>query len=117
MKIDNVSMAGANLLKQEKPSEVLDAKRKEKEEPKAEPMLQNEKDAVPPEEILQKIKELTDNGTYSVRFEMDESVKQMVVRVVDKESGDQIRQVPADELLKAFKHLREFRGLLVDTQR
>lgn len=117
MRIDNVTMAGASLQKQESPVEALDAKRKEKDEPKTEPMAGSAKQAVPPEEILQKIKDLTEDGLYSVRFEMDEMVKQMVVRVVDKESGEEIRQVPADELLKAFKHLREYRGLLVDTQR
>ena len=36
---------------------------------------------VAPEEVLSKIKDLTENGTYSVRFEMNRDVNELVIKV------------------------------------
>ncbi len=67
------------------------------------------------EEILDKIKALTEDGLYSVRFEMDDKVNQMVVRVVDQDTDEVIRQVPAEEILGMMAAIREFRGQIVDS--
>ncbi len=71
---------------------------------------------VGPEELLDRIRELAGNGTYSVQFEMNEEIKTLVVRVVDRETGEVIRQIPSEELLKTIKALRDLRGLIVDTE-
>ncbi|MEZ4483762.1 MAG: flagellar protein FlaG [Syntrophotaleaceae bacterium] len=68
-----------------------------------------------PEEILQKIKQLTDNGNYSVRFEMNEPTQQMVIHLLDAKSGEEIRQIPPEELLTISKRLNDLRGNIVDT--
>jgi flagellar protein FlaG len=73
------------------------------------------KKKVQPEEILDQIKALTEDGAYSVRFEMEDKTDQMVVRLVDVESGEMIRQIPPEELLDLTEHLKELRGSLVDT--
>ncbi|MEZ4598766.1 MAG: flagellar protein FlaG [Syntrophotaleaceae bacterium] len=70
---------------------------------------------VQPEEILDQIKSLTEDGAYSVRFEMEHKTNQMVVRLVEVESGEMIRQIPPEELIDLTKHLKELRGSLVDT--
>ena len=66
------------------------------------------------EEILTKIKDLTEGGLHSVRFEMDKEVNTLVVKIYDKQSDEVIRQVPAEELMNTAKNLRDYRGLLVD---
>ncbi|MDX9709123.1 MAG: flagellar protein FlaG [Trichloromonas sp.] len=73
----------------------------------------NEK-KVAPEEILDKITALTDNGTHSVRFEMDKDIQALVVKIYDRQTEELVRQIPAEELLETAKDLRNYRGLLVD---
>ncbi|GAB4175506.1 MAG: hypothetical protein Kow00100_17510 [Geothermobacteraceae bacterium] len=69
------------------------------------------------EELLDRIKELADNGTYSVQFELNEEIDTLVVRVVNKTSGEVVRQIPSEELLKTIKALHDMRGLMVNTER
>jgi len=69
---------------------------------------------VQPEELLNEIKALTENGVYSVRFEND-SNDNLVVKVVDQETKEVIRQIPPEELMELTKRLKELEGNLVDT--
>jgi len=69
---------------------------------------------VQPEEVLTKIKALTEDGAYSVRFEQNESDGQMIVRLVDVNSGEVIRQIPPEELLGLAEKIQGLRGNLVD---
>jgi len=71
---------------------------------------------VNPEEILDKIKEVSQDGYYSVRFEKNDDLEELVVKVVDKESEEVIRQIPPEEILELRETLRDLRGNLVDTQ-
>ncbi len=73
-----------------------------------------QKESVQPEELLGQIKALTENGIYSVRFENNEA-DQLVVKVVDSETNEVIRQIPPEELMQLTKHLNELRGNIVDT--
>ncbi len=94
----------------------LDAARKKQEAPAPEAAVEAKSNTLPTEEILDQIKGLTEDGLYSVRFEQDESSKQFVVRIVDRESGEVIRQLPPEELLGLKATLEDLRGNLVDTQ-
>ncbi len=77
---------------------------------------QAEKKRVQPEELLQQIKALTEDGLYSVRFENDNEANSMVVKVVDRDTDEVIRQIPPEELLDLTKRLQDLRGNLVDTE-
>ena len=52
----------------------------------------------------------------SVRFENDEEANQLVVKIVDTETDEVIRQVPAEEVLTLSSRLEELRGNIVNTQ-
>lgn len=69
-----------------------------------------------PEELLQSIKALTDNGAYSVRFEMHKETNDMVINLIDQKSGEVIRQIPPDEILGLHKTLADLRGNLLQTE-
>lgn len=75
------------------------------------------RNSVQPEEILSRIKSLTEDGMYSVRFENNREFDELIVKVVDAESGETIRQVPAEEILGVRAKLAELRGQIVDTIR
>ncbi len=69
---------------------------------------------IQPEELLNSVKQLTENGRYNVHFEYNHDVDKLVIHLVDAESGEQIRQIPPEELLKAGKTLKQLHGNLVD---
>jgi len=75
-----------------------------------------EKKQVQPEELLQQIKMLTEDGLFSVRFENDEQSQKLVVKIVDQDTGEVIRQLPSEELLKLQATMENLRGNMVDTQ-
>jgi flagellar protein FlaG len=77
---------------------------------------QAQKKQIQPEEMLQQIQALTEDGLYSVRFEKDSEIGEMVVKVVDQESGEVIRQIPPEELLDLSRCLSDLRGNIVDTE-
>jgi len=87
--------------------------RGKKEELRAAKPASTEK--VPAEELLDKIKELTEDGLYSIRFETDAKSDSLIVKVVDSETNELIRQVPSEELLTLHKRMIEFRGNFIDT--
>lgn len=69
-----------------------------------------------PEEVLDKIKALTENGVYSVRFENDERNEKLVISLVDADSGEVIRQIPPEEIMSAGEQLQSLRGSLIDAR-
>jgi flagellar protein FlaG len=68
-----------------------------------------------PEELLNQIKSITENGLYSVRFERDSGTEELIVKIVDSDTDEVIRQIPPEELINLSKHLKELSGNLVNT--
>ena len=84
-------------------------------EERQEPQTSSQKRRTQPEELLRQIKNITEDGLYSVRFERDSGSNSVVVKIVDSETDEVIRQIPQEELLERSKHLEELSGNLVDT--
>jgi flagellar protein FlaG len=114
MKVDSAAVAGSIAPRVNTSADDIDRERKGKEvSPQVEPQTKSNK--VQPEEILDQIKALTEEGAYSVRFEQDSKHNKMVVRLVDVESGETIRQIPPEEVINLTETLQELRGNVVDT--
>ena len=67
------------------------------------------------EPVLNQIKAITEDGLYSVRFERDSGTEDLIVKIVDSETDEVIRQIPPEELINLSKHLKELSGNLVNT--
>ncbi|MBA2882664.1 flagellar protein FlaG [Desulfosalsimonas propionicica] len=63
---------------------------------------------VAPEEILDKIKEISEDGLYSVRFEKNDEIDQLVVKLVDRQTDEVIRQIPPEAILGVKANLQEY---------
>lgn len=116
MNIEAINVANIASRPFDKAAERVDAGRKVKEEEVVTQEPQVEKTEVSPEELLQQIKNLTEEGLYSVHFERDERVNQLVVKIIDRETDEMIRQVPAEELLELSAILEDMRGNIVNTK-
>jgi flagellar protein FlaG len=113
MNIDTINANTVAPPRGNEPTQQVDRQRKEA---KAKPQQGTaEQNKVQAEELLTEIKTLTDNGAYSVRFEKNEDSQELIVKVVDQETDEVIRQIPPEELVNLSKHLRELQGNIVDT--
>ena len=52
------------------------------------------------------------DSKWSLEFSMDDVAKRSVIRVIDKSSGDLIRQLPNEEVLRAVRNIELLRGIL-----
>ena len=111
MQIEAIGTAVASPPRMNEPARQVERGREEREE------VQNssQKRQTQPEELLKQIKTITEDGLYSVRFERDSGSNTLVVKIVDSETDEVIRQIPQEELLELSKHLEELNGNLVDT--
>lgn len=49
-----------------------------------------------------------------LQFEIDQDTDKVIVKVVDRNSGEVIRQIPNEEVVRIAKVMGEMPGLLVD---
>lgn len=75
-----------------------------------------EENKVSASEILNKIKQVSHDGLYSVRFEKNDAQDEFVVQVVDRETDEVIRQIPPEEILGVRAKLLEFTGNIVSSE-
>lgn len=114
MNVEAINVQNGSQFKVNKPSVQVAEARREKED-----LVQStavEKNQVQPEELLQQIKSLTEDGVYSVQFETDDRTDGLIVKIVDRENDEVIRQVPAEELLEMKAILDDLRGNIIDTE-
>ncbi|MEL4277913.1 flagellar protein FlaG [Shewanella xiamenensis] len=72
-----------------------------------------------PEKLTQVATELSDMMSMmrkGLAFKVDENSGQAVVTVLDKDTGDVIRQMPSEEALALAEKLSEVTGLLMKTE-
>lgn len=112
MNIEAVNLQNLSQVNLSKGSDqVRNARKQVADQPQSD---QLEKKQIQPEELLSQIKALTEDGLYSVRFENDSENGEMVVKVVDRESNEVIREIPPEELRDLANQLKDLRGNLVD---
>jgi len=115
MNVESIATQGTAQFQMSRGSDqVSDARKKVADDAQKSEVV--EKKQIQPEELLSQIKALTEDGLYSVRFENDERSAGMIVKIVDRETDEVIRQVPAEEILKISATLEDLRGNLVNTE-
>ena len=119
MIVEAMTSTGTPTQQMPKASESVDVGRKElkKGQPDLDAGSASNQKNVQPEELLTQIKSLTEDGLYSVRFEKSREFDELVVKIVDTDTDEVIRQVPAEELLGVRASLAELRGQIVDVVR
>jgi flagellar protein FlaG len=65
------------------------------------------------EQAATRIKDLLRGTTSHLEIEIDPDLHKVVIKILNGESGEIIRQIPSQELLDLAKHLDEPKGLLV----
>jgi flagellar protein FlaG len=110
MRIDSAVLAGANVRPVPSGAQKVEQARQSSSRPP------EDNKQVQPEEILSKIKDLTEDGTYSIRFELNKNTDKLIINLVDKETGDIIRQIPPEELINASEKMQDIRGMIISAE-
>ncbi|MHC1745245.1 MAG: flagellar protein FlaG [Syntrophobacteraceae bacterium] len=66
------------------------------------------------QKLVDEVQSYLDNLNIELDFNIREKTGDIVVRVLDRKSGDVIRQLPPDDLLELRDKLDELRGALFD---
>jgi len=113
MNIEAVGAATYSPPQVNEPAAKIDAIRQTSQQ--QQPSDAQEESKMQPEELLNQIKSITQDGLYSVRFERDSGSNQLIVKIVDSDTNETIRQIPPEELINLSKHLKELSGNLINT--
>ncbi|CAM3018809.1 flagellar protein FlaG [Pseudoalteromonas distincta] len=66
------------------------------------------------EKVAQQLQDFMGEMNRSIQFKVDEDSGRNVIKVIDKESGDLVKQYPSEEVLGIVSKLAEATGVLVD---
>ncbi len=116
MNVDTISSTNSLATGQNKPAADVDQARKSKDSMLAEPKSSEQAPKIQPEELLDQLKAVTQDGLYSVRFENSDDSKELVVKIFDNKTQEVIRQIPAEEVLNFKATFEELVGNLVNTK-
>ena len=67
-------------------------------------------------EVVEMLQKALPAKSNSLRFQMDEVLDRPVVSVIDEKSGELIRQLPSDEVIRAAHNIEKMRGIIFDTK-
>jgi len=112
MSIEAIGMATVSPPRINEPAQQVERKRQESQQQSQTTPQENK---LPSEELISQIKSITEDGLYSVRFERDSGSDALIVKIVDSETKEVIRQIPPEELLNLSKQLHEMNGNFVNT--
>lgn len=78
-----------------------------------------EKPVIENEALVSKVENLSQIIRRNIEFSVDDATGQSVVRVVDSDTGELVRQIPSDEILNLISQVEEWReelktGVLLD---
>ncbi|MBF6990363.1 MULTISPECIES: flagellar protein FlaG [Cupriavidus] len=62
---------------------------------------------------LGELADVLETTSIGLRFEIDEDTNRIITKVIDKETGDLIRQMPTEEVLRIARAMNKLQGLLV----
>lgn len=68
-------------------------------------------------ELIEPIQRINDvMRTRGLEFELSEATSRIITRVIDRESGEVIREIPAEEVLKISERLEEMQGQIISLE-
>ncbi len=118
MNVDTIGSPGGMVQQPPRPADQIDEQRRKKDAAGGDiqPQAENNPQKIQSEELIDQIKAVTEDGLYSVRFEKDDKLSDLVVKIFDNETQEVIRQIPAEEMLSFKASFAELTGNLVDTK-
>lgn len=68
------------------------------------------------EAAIEMVNSAFERADVALRFVMDDVIDRPIVSVVDRESGQLLRQLPSEEVLRAARNIESMKGILLSTK-
>ncbi|MFA9461488.1 flagellar protein FlaG [Thiohalorhabdus methylotrophus] len=68
-------------------------------------------------EVQKRINEALDKLRFNLNFSIDREVDELVVKVVDPDTREVVREIPPEEMRELAKRMEEVTGILLDERR
>ena len=65
-------------------------------------------------EAVDRLQEYAGIVNFNIGFDRDDETDTMVIKIIDRESGEMVHQIPPDQILKLRSHLRDVLGMVFD---
>lgn len=65
-------------------------------------------------DVVDRLNTIEDFHDRGIRFSVDEETEKVVIKIVDSNTNEVIRQIPPEEVLNMIRRLDEFQGLLIN---
>ena len=62
----------------------------------------------------EELNQVVDLFNYQLRFEIDDRLGKVIVKIIDKETGETIRQIPPEDMLNIMARIDEVLGMMFD---
>ena len=79
-----------------------------------EPLIDPQKMRQTLEEAIERLNDQVAQNARELGFSIDEATDRLVIKVTNKETGELVRQIPAEAVLQIADSLSDLRGLLFD---
>jgi flagellar protein FlaG len=79
-------------------------------------MLQESRNLEQDQVALTRLQETLQHVEARIEFSVDKELNQVIIRVLDKETGDLIRQIPSEEVLALDRFFVDQSGLFVEEE-
>lgn len=66
------------------------------------------------EEAVESLREYAGWGNFNIGFDTDDETESLVITITDRDSGELLRQIPPEQILKLRDHLQDVLGLVFD---
>jgi len=66
------------------------------------------------EKTLESLKEYAGRGNFSIDFVTDKETDSLIIRVIDRNTGETLRQIPPEQILSLRSHMREIMSRVFD---
>ena len=67
-------------------------------------------------EVVTRLQTTLQNIEPKIELSVDKELKQVIIRILDKESGELIRQIPSEEMLELDRFFADQSGLFVEEE-
>ncbi|MCK4297650.1 MAG: flagellar protein FlaG [Candidatus Marinimicrobia bacterium] len=64
-------------------------------------------------ELVSKVNQFIHSFSTKLSFHYDDRVSRPIIRVIDKETGEVLRQIPPEEWIKRLRHLNSATGIVL----
>jgi flagellar protein FlaG len=68
------------------------------------------------EQAVESLNQALQDIKRELRFSVDDDTGRMIVKVINADTDEVVRQIPSEQLLNAVRHMEQQAGLLLDTE-